>query len=174
MSVNACALTTVVTLVSLTRAGSLIVLPTVNGPRALPLGLAATFGGVATISPFANAEAALRTADLAGPLLVLGSPASIAKWRVNPRSATLTTRAILEDANRIAGMGVMASGNLPGNRVLIGQFGAVQVLEWAVEIMSNPYSLALDGEVIIAVNLLCDVRVSRSAAFTASTDSGAA
>ena len=70
-------------------------------------------------------------------------------------------------------MDVIAAGNLPSNRVLIGGFPALQILVWGIEVQSNPYTFSLEHNVALVINLLCDIRVSRAAAFIASTDSGA-
>ena len=80
---------------------------------------------------------------------------------------------LMENNNTVAGLPVLPAGNLPGNRIVVGSFSNVKAMLWAVEVATNPFSLALNHQVYFVANLLADVVVQRPAAFVISTDSGA-
>lgn len=147
------------------------------GPQ--PLGLlnhpdvpAFSFGGPPEQGDFLSAERALADRGLPGPFSVLASPACREAWRAVPQFPGSAT-ALWSEADRVCGLPAFVDGALTAsNRVVIGSFQFLELLTWLAELLSNPFSGALQAEVRLVLNLLCDVRIRRPEAFMVSSDAG--
>ena len=117
------------------------------------------------------------------PNVTFGGPASWAaapdvrlKWQGAPKVATypefLWTQPDSEIDGRIAGRKAVSSSQLPAGKIIFGRWSDVLLASWmGIEIQSDPYSLATQGEIVIRANMLVAVAFRYSSAFVTSSDS---
>jgi HK97 family phage major capsid protein len=74
----------------------------------------------------------------------------------------------------VNGRRAISSTQLPAGQVLFARWSDLLICTWVgVEILTDPYSLATQGEVRVRASLLADIGFRYALAFCASTDSGA-
>jgi len=98
------------------------------------------------------------------------------KWQGAPKVATypefLWTQPDSEIDGRIAGRKAVSSSQLPAGKIIFGRWSDVLLASWmGIEIQSDPYSLATQGEIVIRANMLVAVAFRYSSAFVTSSDS---
>ena len=101
------------------------------------------------------------------------TPGSRGKWKAAAKSGT-NNGFIWEPGNIVNGYNAFATNQVPGNKVLYGNFDDAVFGEWAgVDITVDPYTLAGDNKIRVIITLLCDFVVRHTQSFAISTDSGA-
>ena len=158
-----------------------------------------TFGGAATWAKVVEFETVIAqdNADY-GALAYVTTPAVRGKWKTAPKitgagnagagflwqdqafipvlpgagaAATVAT----SPEGIVNGYRAIASTIITGDKVIFGNFNDVIVASWLpMEVIVDPYSLSLNHQVRVVVNLLADVGVRHPESFAVSTDTGAA
>ena len=102
----------------------------------------------------------------------LTTPDSKTKWKTTLRTSGAGT--FIWEGDFVNGYRARSSKNVPGDKVIFGDFSEVFIFGWAgTQITVDPYSLVRDGKVILTMDRLVDVVVREAKAFSISTDSGA-
>jgi HK97 family phage major capsid protein len=155
-----------------------------------------TFGGAASWAKVLEFETTVATANADfGNLAYLSTPATRGKWKGIPKEAAGTNGYLWMDGalvpaqppvgalatadsppiGLVNGYRAIASTIVPTNRVIYGNWSDAILGMWIpLEVVVDPYSLALNHQVRVVVNALGDVAVRHAASFCASTDTGAA
>ena len=98
------------------------------------------------------------------------------KLMETPRSATLSLGYVMEDANQLAGLPVLQTGNVVPGSLLIGAWDELMVGYWsAVEIVVNEFAqdAFMRGSVLVRAIVSMDVLVRRPDAFVSLTEAAA-
>ena len=157
---------------------------------------AVTFGGPATWGKVVSFETTLGNANADfGSLAYLSTPATRGVWKQTPKIAGEHAGFLWQDGAYVPilpgagsaaapetppvgivnGYRAVASTIVPTNRVLFGNWADAVLAMWIpLEVVVDPYSLALNHQVRVVVNAMGDVGVRHEASFVASTDTGAA
>jgi HK97 family phage major capsid protein/HK97 family phage prohead protease len=155
-----------------------------------------TFGGAATWAKVVDFETAVAAANADyGALAYVTTPATRGKWKQTPKVSGQPMGFLWQDSGYVPvipsvgspatpeqppigivnGYRAIASTIIPTNRVIFGNFADAILAMWIpLEVVVDPYSLALNHQVRVVVNALGDVGVRHAASFAASTDTGAA
>jgi HK97 family phage major capsid protein/HK97 family phage prohead protease len=157
---------------------------------------AVTFGGPATWGKVVSFETALGNANADfGSLAYLSTPATRGVWKQTPKIAGEHAGFLWQDGAYVPvlpgagsaaapetppvgivnGYRAIASTIVPTNKVIFGNWADAVLAMWIpLEVVVDPYSLALNHQVRVVVNAMGDVGVRHEASFVASTDTGAA
>jgi hypothetical protein len=74
----------------------------------------------------------------------------------------------------VNGYPAYATKQVPSDKVIFANWNDLIVADWAgIDIVVDPYSLSLNGQVRVVVTILTDVGVRHPVSFCVSTDSGA-
>ena len=93
-----------------------------------------------------------------------------------PRSATLSLGYVMEDANQLAGLPVLQTGNVASGSLCVGDWSELMVGYWsAVEIVVNEFAqdAFMRGSVLVRAIVSMDVLVRRPDAFVTLTEAPA-
>ena len=138
------------------------------------LSTSVTFGAAATYAKVLEFETnvAANNAEV-DAMAYITTPGSRGKWKAAAKSGT-NNGFIWEPGNIVNGYNAFATNQVPGNKVLYGNFDDAVFGEWAgVDITVDPYTLAGDNKIRVIITLLCDFVVRHTQSFAISTDSGA-
>lgn len=139
-----------------------------------------TFGAAASWAKVLSFESTIATSNaLKGNPGYLTTPNTRGKWKGNQK-ATNYPSYLWEGTSREDGSGTVngypayATLQVPGDKVIFGNWNDLIVADWAgIDIVVDPYSLSLNGQVRCVVTILTDVGVRHPVSFCVSTDSGA-
>jgi hypothetical protein len=75
---------------------------------------------------------------------------------------------------RVNGRRAISSTQIQGSKVIFGKWSEMLICTWlGLDVMVDPFSLAVTGEIRVQVSLLADIQFRHPLAFCASADSGA-
>jgi len=75
---------------------------------------------------------------------------------------------------RVNGRRAISSTQIQGSKVIFGKWSEMLICTWlGLDVMVDPFSLAVTGEIRVQVSLLADIQFRYPLAFCASADSGA-
>lgn len=153
-----------------------------NGTGAMPLGVipqatAQTYahGGAPSWDNVLSALATLEGVNVQPNAWVIGAGVR-RKLMETPRSATLSLGYVMEDANQLAGVPVLQTGNVAPGSLLIGDWSELMVGYWsAVEIVVNEFAqdAFMRGSVLVRAIVSMDVLVRRPDAFVSLIEAAA-
>lgn len=152
-----------------------------SGDNGQPLGIMNTtgvntvsFGGAPTWAKIVEMESlvAADNADI-GSMAYVTTSAVRGAWKSTVK-ASGTAQFLWGDNSEVNGYAAMASNQVPGNRVIFGDFKQCLMARWeGLDITVDPYTLARHGKVQIYLQELIDFAVRHPESFCVSTDSGA-
>jgi hypothetical protein len=140
-----------------------------------------TFGGAATWPSVLAFEKVLEQGLIEndGTFGWATDPTVRDKWQQAPKLAGYPSF-LWENMNDDATFGwvngrrAISSTQLPAGQVIFAKWSEMLICSWVgVEILVDPFSLAIQGEIRIRVTLLADIQLRYPLAFCASSDSGA-
>jgi HK97 family phage major capsid protein len=133
--------------------------------------LSGAFGGAATRTKLAEFERLLgdENADDLSAVWVTG-PLVREKWRNIPDALSY----LWGDNNQVLGHPARSSKNVADNRVILGVFSDLLIVNWGVmEFITDPFTSKRSAQTELLVNLHADAGPVRAKSFLVSTDSGA-
>jgi HK97 family phage major capsid protein len=141
-----------------------------------------TFAGAATWAKILDFETQVSNANAdVGSLAYLTTPSARAKLKGATKIAASQYADFLWEKGSAPGEGIinsylaLATLQVPGNRMIFGNFADMIVAGWAgLDVVVDPYSQATQGTVRITVNQFMDVGVRHAGSFVASSDTAAA
>jgi hypothetical protein len=75
---------------------------------------------------------------------------------------------------RVNGRRAISSTQIQGSKVIFGKWSEMLICTWlGLDVMVDPFSLAVTGEIRVQVSLLADIQFRYPLAFACSSDSGA-
>jgi len=139
-----------------------------------------TFGGAATWAKIVDFETQVADANADfGALAYLTTPAVRGKWKTITKIASSQYSDFLwgkgdGEFGEVNGYKAGATKQVPGNKVLYGNWGDLIVASWAgVDVVVDPYSLKKSGQIEITITQWGDNGVRHAGSFSVSSDSGA-
>jgi hypothetical protein len=160
-----------------------------NYPANLPLSYTyssrsanVTFGGPTTWGNVLLFEKNVELANVVndGTFGYATDPLCRDRWQQNTKVATYpsflweNTSDPSDPFGRVNGRKAISSTQIQGSKVIFGKWSEMLICTWlGLDIMVDPFSLAVTGEIRVQVSLLADIQFRYPIAFCASTDSGA-
>jgi hypothetical protein len=160
-----------------------------NYPANMPLSYAydhrsanVTFGGPSTWANVLLFEKNVELGNVVndGTFGYATDPLCRDKWQQVPKVATFpsflweNTADPADPFGRVNGRRSIASTQIPGSKVIFGKWSEMLICTWlGADVMVDPFSLAVTGEIRVQVSLLADIQFRYPLAFCCSTDSGA-
>ena len=151
---------------------------------AQPLGImnttginAVTFGGTASRASMIQFQQKVATANASrGNLAYMTTPLAAAKMMGTPEVPNfpqwLWNGNV--DTGVVVGRRAETTNQVPGDRVIYGNWNDLVLLDWAgIDVVVNPYSADSQGIVTITITLWTDSGLRHEVSFAVSTDSGA-
>ena len=136
-----------------------------------------TFGGAATRAKMIEFQANVAALNASrGALGYLTTPTVAAKM-MNIPETQYSTKFVWDgtvDSGMVVGRRAEATNQVPGNKVIYGNFSDLMLADWAgIDVVVNPYTNDAQGVVTITITLWTDSGIRHSVSFCVSTDSGA-
>jgi hypothetical protein len=108
-----------------------------------------------------------------------GAPDVRTKWMDVPKIAGypefLWSQPDTEIDGRVAGRKAVSSSQLPPGKIIFARWSDALIASWlGIEIQTDPYSLASQGEIVVRANMLVAIAFRYSSAFISSSDSASA
>lgn len=151
------------------------------GAAGEPLGLmnetgigAVTFGGAATWAKVVEFETDVAAANAElGSLAYLTDAAVRGKWKTVVKESGQAVYLWGDGPNPVNGYRAEVSQQVPGNKVIFGNFNDLIIADWAgLDVVVDPYSLKKSGQIEITITQWTDIGVRHAASFSVSTDAG--
>jgi HK97 family phage major capsid protein len=143
---------------------------------------AVTFGASATWAKVIAFETVIAQANaLMGPLGYLTSPGTKGVWKAAPKTASTNANFLwgnMVGDDQVNGYDADATNQIPNtgtgaNAVFCGLWRELIFGEWeGIDVVVDPYTLSLAGQIRIVTNVLTDVCVRHPQSFCVSTDAG--
>lgn len=77
------------------------------------------------------------------------------------------------DQGTIVGRPAFSTNQVPGNRVIYGNWNDLILADWAgIDVVVDPYTQAQNGVIVINITLMTDIGVRHTVSFCVSTDAG--
>lgn len=152
-----------------------------SGNAGQPMGLLVTsglnevtFGAAATWAKVLDFEKEIATdnADVSN-MAWLTTAATRAKWKAAVK-VTNQARFLWDENNTVNGYRAEVSEQVPSDKVIFGNWAELIIADWeGLDVVVNPYSLDLENQIRVTINLHCDIGIRHEESFCRSTDSGA-
>ena len=132
-----------------------------------------TFGGAPTWADVVAFETAIATANAAAASMAyLTTPGVRGSWKTVEAFASTGVTLWGRD-QMVNGYNTEVTTSVPGNRVILGDFSQAVIADWdGMDIVVDPYSLSLNGQVRIVVQMLTDFGLRHPESFSVSVDAG--
>jgi HK97 family phage major capsid protein len=158
-----------------------------QGAQSQPLGIMNTpgvqsivFGGAPTYAQLVSMITALRKLNVRGPVSFASTPATAGIFRTTAVTLTGATtvvggasNALLTPDDKIAGCDFIESNQIPNDQVILGGEGeAIKALWAGLDIVTDPFTLATNSEIVLTFNTWGDFAVRHPQAFNISADAG--
>jgi len=132
-----------------------------------------TFGGSATWADVVLFETSVAAANAAvANMAYLTTPGTRGSWKGIEKFSS-TGKTLWGDDQMVNGYGTEVTTSVPSNRVIFGDFSQAVIADWdGMDIVVDPYSLSLQGQVRIVVQMLTDFGLRHPASFSVSVDAG--
>lgn len=137
----------------------------------LPTGLnTITFGGAPTWADAVDFETQVASSNaLLGRLAYVTTPSSKGKWKTTVKESGQAI--YLWEGNEVNGYPAYATLQIPGNKMLFGNFSDLIMGDWAgIEVIVDTLSLKKKGQIELLVELHCDIGARHPGSFCVSTD----
>lgn len=157
----------------------------INGINATgePLGIlnttglgSVTFGAAPTWQKVVDFETTVANANadvMGGRFAYLTTPSVRGKWKTTVKVASQAVF-LWGDDGRVNTYRAEATKNVPGDKVIFGNFADFQLAQWdSPDVVVDPFTLATSGQVRVVINFLMDTGIRHVGSFAVSTDSGA-
>lgn len=154
-----------------------------TGVGGQPLGVMATpgigsvtFGAAATWAKMLEFEQSVANANaLIGTPAYVCTPNVRAKLRQKTKVPDSTYPVFVwGDDNRVAGYRTAVTKQVTGDKVIFGNWADLVIADWiGMDVVVDPYTLADQHQIKVAINMLADVGIRHMGSFAVSTDSGA-
>ena len=156
----------------------------INGSNAAgePLGLlnttginsTVTFGGAPTWADVDEFETGIADDNADdGTFGFLTTPSVRGKWKTTLKDSVAGAGYLWPENNMPNGYRAEVSKNVPSNKVLFGNWAEMILADWdGVDVVVDPYSLSLQNQIRIVINLMTDVGIRQPLSFNVSTDAG--
>ncbi len=144
------------------------------GSTALPVTFGATASWANVVQFESNVESLDQISDGTGGYLV--SPKTKAKWKIVPKAVNYPIYLWMAEFNNVNGYNAIATNQLAAtDRVIFSsRWSDCLIGLWpAIDVVSDPFSMAEYNIVKVITNLLADVQFRYALSFCPSTDSGA-
>jgi HK97 family phage major capsid protein len=155
-----------------------------NGAAGEPIGImnttgigAVTFGAAATRAKALEFQTDVAGANaLMGNLAYVTTPATAGTWLSKDQATNvgnwLWQGSVL--SGTVVGLTARSTKQVPGDKVIFGNWSDFVVADWdGMDVVVDPYSLSLLGQVRVVIHLLTDCGIRHVGSFSVSTDSGA-
>jgi len=109
-----------------------------------------------------------------GALAYLTDATVRGKWKTTVKESGQAIYLWDTPANTVNGFPAFSTQQVPGSKVIFGNFNDVILADWAgIDVVVDPFSLKKTGQIEITVTLHTDIAIRHAESFTISTDSGA-
>jgi hypothetical protein len=133
-----------------------------------------TFGATPSWAQLVEFPGSIAQTDVApdGTEYFVTSPLTAQRWAAEPKMAGFPSY-LLEDG-KVAGFPLKTTNSLaPSHRVIFARWSSLALALWPLSLMTDPYSLAANGNTRIFCDIFCDCAPLVGPAFALSSDSGA-
>ncbi len=141
---------------------------------------AVTFGAAATWAKIVDFETQVADANADfGALAYITTPSVRGKWKTATKIESSQYSDFLwgkgdGEFGEVNGYKAGVSKQVPGNKVLYGNFADLILASWAgMDVVVDPYTLKKSGQIEITITQWADLAVRHAGSFCASSDSGA-
>ncbi|MDE2618891.1 MAG: phage major capsid protein [Sphingomonadales bacterium] len=135
-----------------------------------------TFGAAATWAKVVSFETNVETANALGlpgaRYAYLTTPGVKGAWKTTPK---VSAQAVFlwENGDLVNGYAARSTNQVPGNKVIFGDFSQVVYGEWlGNDVVVDPYTLADQNQIKVTIQKIVDMVIRQGKAFSNSSDAG--